>query len=188
MKLEKFLEINAPAAGAASRALARLTRRPVVVKMLNARLLRLPQDRPQLDHEELSVGIYLSIIGGLQGAALLCFTEPRARALAAALVGRPLGGSVQMTELEESALKELANIVCGNYVTALSNRLGVKILPGLPNITRGLCGSMLEQVILRGALDSREALLIDVELDLPEAITVGFLLVCLKVERLIEVR
>ncbi|MBI2386617.1 MAG: chemotaxis protein CheC [Elusimicrobia bacterium] len=188
MKLERFLAINAPAAGAASRALAKLTRRPVVVKMLNARVVRLPQDRPKLDREELAVGIYMSIIGGIQGAALLCFTEPRARAVAAMLVGRPPGGSLQMTELEESALKELANIICGNYVTALSNQLGAKILPGLPNITRGLCGSMLEQVILRGALDSREALLIDVELDLPEFVTMGFLLVCLKVEHLIEVR
>lgn len=187
MNLEKFVAINGPAAAAASRALSRLTRKPVVVKMMNARLMRLPDDRPALDRGEFSLGVYLSIIGGLQGTSLLCFPESQARGLAQMLVGGPPGATGSMTELEESALKELANIICGNYVSSLSNLLGVKILPGLPNVTRGLCGSMLEQVILRSTLDSREALRIDVELDLPAGVTLGLLLLCIKSEQLIEV-
>lgn len=186
MNLENFVAISGPAAAAASRALSRLTRKPVVVKMMNARLMRLPDDRPALDRGEFSLGVYLSIIGGLQGTSLLCFPESQARGLAQMLVGTP-GVSAQMTELEESALKELANIICGNYVSSLSNLLGVKILPGLPNVTRGLCGSMLEQVILRSTLDSREAMRIDVELDIPGGVTLGLLLLCLQSEQLIEV-
>jgi chemotaxis protein CheC len=186
VKLERFVAINAPAAEAASRALARMTRRPATVKLLNANLVRLPDDRPGLDREELVVGVYLAIVGGLEGAALLCFQEQKAVALTGMLVGTAAGSSSRLTVMDESALMELGNIICGNYVTELSNSLEVKVLPGLPHFARGMFGSMLEQVIARHALDAQVAVLIDVELDLPAGVMLGHLLLCFKMERLIS--
>lgn len=186
MRLERFVAINVPAAAAASRALVQLTRRPAVVKLLNAKLIELPEARPSLDREEMVSGVYLSIIGGLQGAALLCFPEAKAIVLTEMLVGKLHGRSSRLSELDESALKELGNIICGNYVTALSNHLRVKVLPGLPHFARGMFGSMLEQLIARHALDARLALLIDVELDLPAGCMLGHLMLCFKMDRLID--
>jgi len=185
LKLERFVAINAPAAEAASRALARLTRRPATVKLLNANLVRLPEDRPGLDREELVVGVYLSIVGGLEGAALLCFQEQKAVFLTGMLVGDDSGGT-RLSVMDESALMELGNIICGNYVTELSNSLDAKVLPGLPHFARGMFGSMLEQVVARHALDTQVAVLIDVELDLPAGIMLGHLLLCFKMDPLIS--
>lgn len=186
MKLERFVAINAPAAAAASRALAKLTRRPAAVKLLNAKLIRLSEDRPDLDLEELMVGVYQSIDGGLKGAALLCFPEAKAAAFTELLVGTPAGGSARMTDMDESALKELGNIICGNYVTALSNRLKVKVMPGLPQLARGAFGAICERVVALHGLDAEEALVIDVELDLPAGNAMGRLLLCFETDPLID--
>lgn len=186
MNLDRFVAINAPAAAAASRALARLTRRTAAVKLLNVKLVALSETHLVFDPEEIVVGISMPISGGLQGAALLCFSEPKARALNKILVGTLAGGSARSTDLDESALKEMGNIVCGNYVTALSNQIRVKVIPGVPHLARGVFGPMLERVIAGLARDARVVLLIDVELDLPAGVILGHLLLNFDGESVIE--
>lgn len=185
MKLETFLAINAPAAVAASKALSRLTGRPAVVKLLDGKLIEPAVKHPALGREQLVIGIHLSIHGRLQGAALLCFPEPKAFELSRLLVVKPRGAR-RLTELDESALKELGNIICGNYVTALANKLRAKVLPGLPRLTRGRFGVIFEQLIARQSLDEPISLLINVEIDLPAGAMMGHMLLCLKTGALID--
>lgn len=187
MNLATFLSINAPAAAAASEALAKLTRRSASVKLLNAKLLSSMGDHPPFDREEIVSGVYLPITGGLPGAALLCFQEEKVSPLIEMLRKTKVENPSRLTELEESALKELGNIICGNYVTALSNALRVRILPGVPHFTRAMFGSMLEEVVARLPPDARGAVLVDVEIDLPSEAMLGYLLLCFEPERLIDV-
>jgi chemotaxis protein CheC len=188
VNLDRFVAINALAAAAASRALARLTRRSADVKLLNAKLVGLAETHRVIDFDEIVVGISMSISGGLQGAALLCFSEPKALALSEILVGTLAGGSARSTDLDESALNELGNIVCGNYVTALANQLNVKVMPGIPHLTRGVFGPMLEQVIAGLAFSPQLVLLIDVELHLPAGVVLGHLLFTFMGESIIDAR
>jgi chemotaxis protein CheC len=185
MNLKRFAEISAPASAAASRALARLAGPGAAVKLLNAELIS-PAECRFLDREETSAGVSMSIKGGLEGEALLCFPEAKALALGEILAGRMSDGTARPADLDESALKELGNIICGNYVTALSNQLRVKVMPGIPYLMRGACGLMLEQVVARLGLDAAAALLVDVELDLPAGSVLGRLLLCFKTERAIN--
>lgn len=177
MMLEHFVEITGAAASSAARALSRMARRPAVVKMMNARLVQLPAERPELDLEGLVSGVYLPISGGLRGAALLCFAEPRALALVDMVIGTPraLG---RAPELDTSALKELGNIICGNYVNEISNRLGLKISPGLPQVARGSFAEICGRVLALHDLDARPAVVLDVELNLPPGNAMGHLLLC----------
>lgn len=186
MRLDQFIAFNAPAAAAASRALSKLTRRPATVKLLDARVFRLSQDRPDLNPAELVVGVYLSINGSpLKGAVLLCFPELKAAALTDLLVGTPSREPARLKDMDESALKELGNIICGNYMTVLSNRLDVKVIPGLPQFVRGAFGPLCEEVVALHEL-AESALVIDVELDLPAGRTLGHLLVCFETDPLIS--
>jgi chemotaxis protein CheY-P-specific phosphatase CheC len=93
VKVERFLEINSSAASAASEALAKLTHRPTAVKLLNARLVDPMKERPTVGREDVVMGIYLEITGGVQGAALLCFSEHKAAYLAQTLTGEDAAGS-----------------------------------------------------------------------------------------------
>jgi chemotaxis protein CheC len=46
-------------------------------------------------------------------------------------------------ELEQSGLKEVCNIVCSAYLTALSNLMGMMLLPSVPTLTVGsLAGAL----------------------------------------------
>lgn len=188
MRLERFVAINAPASAAASSALARMTRREAVVKLRHAKLIGPGVDGHGLDAKTAAAGVYMTINGGLQGAAVLCFPEANADAIGEILVGRPAGGSSPQAEIRESALKELGNVICGNYVSALSNRMRVKVTPGIPYFTRGTCLSILERVVERYALEERGTLLIDVELGFPEGVALGRLLLCFKTGSAIDIR
>ena len=42
-----------------------------------------------------------------------------------------------MGEMEQSGLKEVGNIVCSAYLTALSNFMGMMLLPSVPTLTTG---------------------------------------------------
>lgn len=187
MKLEHFVEITGAAASAAARALSRMARREAVVKMMNARLIRLPAERPELELEGIVSGVYLSINGGLRGAALLCFAEPRALALVDMVLETP-GAPPRATEFDASAFKELGNIICGNYLNEVSNRLRIKISPGLPQLTRGTFSEVCERVIALHDLAARSAVLLDVQLDLPPGNAMGHLLLCVETAGGIEAR
>jgi chemotaxis protein CheC len=186
MRMEQFVRINAPAAAAASRALTQLAHRPAEIKLTHAEFVELSAEPASFDREEVVDGIYFAISGGLEGAALLCFPEQKAFDLSAILLGKASVRSAKLSELGESALMEVGNIICGNYLTELSNVLRLKVVPGVPHFARGMFGSMLEQVVARSSADPQTALLIDVELDLPAGSLLGHLLLYFKTGPLID--
>src|SRR5690606_21442535 len=53
------------------------------------------------------------------------------------ILRRPLGPMRELGDMEQSGLKEVGNIVCSAYLTALSNFMGMMLLPSVPALTIG---------------------------------------------------
>lgn len=185
MNADRFLKINAAAAGAASAALVRLTGRPIVVKLKRAELMD-GEEPPGPGLGEDSAGVSLDITGGMHGAALLCFPMLSARLLVGPLVG-DRGAGEEFTAMERSALEEIGNIICGSYVTVLSNEIKTKIIPGIPTLLFGVFESMYEDAVARLPNEERRALVIEVEIELAGKVVIGRLLLFLETEKLLEV-
>ena len=118
----KLQEINKEAALNTSAALKKLIGQPVSVVISKPEVKDVKELSPTIGAEEIVAGVYLPISGDIQGAALLIFPKETTFTLSDLLVRRPPGTTQELTELDKSALKEVGNIITGNYFTVLGNR------------------------------------------------------------------
>ncbi len=79
--------------------------------------------------DEEAIGILLYFLGDLTGLTLLLLSKEEATSLLSLLLGEKVE---KIGPDEESALKEIGNIITGAYMTALSDFLGLLALPSVP--------------------------------------------------------
>ncbi len=91
---------------------------------------------------------------------LLMFDLAEAKKIAALMTMAP---SVEELEesMEESAIQELANIVIGSFLTAISDFTGVQLIPTPPLRVVDSFNSILDNVIVKQSLLSEKALVFD---------------------------
>ncbi|MGI9045044.1 MAG: chemotaxis protein CheC [Gemmatimonadaceae bacterium] len=90
------------------------------------------------------VSVVMDMHGSLEGHTLLALPLVTGRRLADLMLRRERrpGGTLDL--LEESALKEAGNILGGAYMTALSEFLGMTLLPSPPRLTVGTTDDVME--------------------------------------------
>src|SRR5918999_1705114 len=93
----------------------------------------------------------------LPGRTLLVFPQPTAVRLAELMLRRPVGSSRGLGELEQSAIKEAGNILSGQYMNALSEFMGLMLLPSPPSLAVDMSSAVLTTAHLQFASD-REVL------------------------------
>ena len=160
----KLQEINNQAALSASGALSKLIGRQVKMNITMADIRNIGELSPIIAPEEIVAGVYLPVTGEIAGAALLIFPKESAFNLSDLLVRRELGTTRKLTGLDESALKELGNIVCGSYLTVLSNALQVKTIGQVPSFSFDMFGAIVSQIITAFAQKSEKALVVEIEI------------------------
>ena len=133
--LDRVRELTSIGAGHAADAFARVVGRPCRMRVPTVRLLRSEALASEFvnsirDDERASMcGIFFDVEGGLGGVLALLFPrasrEPIVRALLAT------GGAV-LRDAEESALRELGNMLVSHAVSAMADTLGTRVLPSIP--------------------------------------------------------
>ncbi|MBU0571412.1 MAG: chemotaxis protein CheC [Candidatus Omnitrophica bacterium] len=183
IKLEKMINESARAA---SDALSKLSDNQVTIKVSSAEITNVKRTWPGIGPETIVGGIYMPISGEVAGAALIVIPENVAYALSDMLVKRPVGSTKKLTELDISALKEVGNIICGNFMTIFSNTLKVKIVENLPQFTFDMFGAVVEQIIAQFAERSERALIIEVRFSFGETSTPGNIILIFGIEEIDE--
>lgn len=169
--LEGFQAISKAAAENASQALAKLTGKPVSVEILKAEMRPVTEFGVALEPEALVTAIYLPITGDVRGASLLVFPKEVALNLCDVLLKRPSGTTRALSELGESALKEVGNIIAGSYLTVLANKLQIKLVEHIPSLSSDMYGAVLDQATSQLAERVEQALVLEVRFNI-EAVTV----------------
>jgi len=182
--LDKLQEINKKAALNTSRALSKLIDRPVGVEISNATVKKMEKLSPLIDPEDIVAVIYLPITGGLKGASLLIFPKETAFTLSDLLMKREPGTTKKLTELDKSALKEVGNILSGNYFTTLSNMLQVKIIENIPRFSFDMFGAIISQIISNFAQEAEKALIIEIEFTFKPIKLKGYFLLLFRLEEI----
>jgi len=173
----KLQEVNEQAAVNASEALSKLIDRQVEVEISKTEVKKVEDLSPLIGPEEMVAGIYLPVTGDINGAALLIFPKETAFVLSDLLVKREPGTTHKLTELDKSALKEVGNIISGNYLTVLANVLQIKIIEHIPNFSFDMFGAIVSQIITDFAQKTEKALVIEIEFTFkPETFKGYFLL------------
>ena len=160
---DKLKSINTEAALAASSALCKMIGQPVNLRAINTSVIKSNELGSLFEREAVVAATYLPITGDVRGAALLIFTEASAIRLAELLLKKEPGTTKKLSELGCSALQEVGNIICGNYLTVLSNALQAKIVEHVPHFSLDMFGAIMEQVISQFAGDAERAVVVAIE-------------------------
>ena len=95
----------------------------------------------------------MNMLGDLTGRTLLVFPKSTAIRLGELLLHRPHAGGGELNELEQSAIKEAGNILSGAYMNALSDFMGLMLLPSPPSLAIDMSRAVLTTAYLQFGTD-----------------------------------
>lgn len=135
-------------AGHAATALAQLTESPIMISVPTAVFSGADALRQQLGAVPQPVAaVVMGMLGQLSGKTALIFPRPTVVRLAEMMLRRPSGSCKVLSELETSAIREAGNILSGAYMNALSDFLGLLLLPSPPLLVIDQAAAVVDHVV-----------------------------------------
>jgi chemotaxis protein CheC len=177
LQLDALRELANIGSGNAGTALSSLLGRAVDISVPNALALPLAEAVDSAGGlggvEQDATAVVLPVFGDLSGVVLLLFTPADVLTLTGLLGVEP------GTEVGDSALGEVGNILGSSYVNSLAAMTGLEIEPGPPQTASDMLGALVASVVLSqldGASDT--VLMLDSALQVEdENCSMSFLLV-----------
>ena len=144
LELDALREVVNIGASHAATALSQLTDQPIAVSMpvVNTAATKAIADLLGMPPQSV-VAASMQVLGDFPGRIWLVLPESDGRILCDLLLGRDPASNTEFDELAESTFKEAANILVGAYLNALSEMMGVVLLPSVPSLARGASDKML---------------------------------------------
>ena len=154
VQLDALREVANIGAGHAATALSQMTGSTIMISVPTINISSL-EDMPQhiSEPEEPIAAVLMHMLGDLTGRTLLVFPRPTAMRLAELMLRRPAGSSREMGALEQSAIKEAGNILSGAYMNALSEFMGLMLLPSPPSLAIDMSSAILSTAFLQFGTD-----------------------------------
>ncbi|MGB9614351.1 MAG: CheY-P phosphatase CheC [Fervidobacterium sp.] len=110
--------------------------------------------------EETVAAIKMTLREDMTGEIILLF-EPRAvKIIAKALTGMEISNVTELDEFSSSMLKEIGNIMCGSYVTALAGFTNLYINPDPPDLVVDMISAIISEISLPLALAGEDNLML----------------------------
>src|SRR5260221_14747986 len=166
-------------AGRGATAVSQMTNRRILISLPEINIARL-EEVPELlgSAQEVVCAVLMHMLGDLTGRTLLLFPEPVGRRLCDMLLRRPLGTTTTFEVIEQSALKEAGNILSGAYMNALSDFMGMLLLPSVPSLVIDLSAAVLTTTYLNFGHDRDFVFCVETEfrIDAEEELSGHFLL------------
>ena len=145
-RMDALKEVANIGAGHAATALSLMTGARIMIDVPTINVAPLEELIPGIaDEGSEVVSVLMDMHGSLKGHTLLALPLATGRRLADLMLRRErrTGGALDL--LEESALKEAGNILGGAYMTALSEFLGMTLLPSPPRLSVGTTETVMEE-------------------------------------------
>ena len=143
-QLDAIREVANIGAGHAATALSGMTNRKIMITVPRV-YVRPLEDACDLVGAPDSViaAVLMHMMGDLTGRAMVLFPQRAAHTLCDFLFRRPMGANTELGEMEQSGLKEAGNILASAYLNALSDFMGMMLVPSVPSLVIDLSGAVL---------------------------------------------
>lgn len=143
-QLDAMREVANIGAGHAATALSQMTNRKIMISVPRVNVRPLEEACDVVGSpDEVIAAVLMHMMGDLTGRALLMFPQPAARTLCDFLLRREPGTTQTFEVMERSALKEAGNILASAYLNALSDFMGMMLVPSVPSLVIDLSGAVL---------------------------------------------
>ncbi|MBQ4536828.1 MAG: chemotaxis protein CheC [Lachnospiraceae bacterium] len=142
--LDVLKEIGNIGAGNAMTALSQMLNCKVDMRVPQVKLLEFSEVGVLMGGEEqIMVGVFLAVEGDITGSMMFLVEQKSAKHLInKVMMGMGSPGET-LDEMEQSAMKEVGNIITGAYLNSLSMLTNLKIYPSPPDLTIDMAGAIL---------------------------------------------
>ncbi|HEX6861913.1 MAG TPA: chemotaxis protein CheC [Thermoanaerobaculia bacterium] len=180
LQLDALREVANIGAGHAATALGQMVNSRIMISVPRVNILRL-EEVPELlgQPDDPIAAVMMHMLGDLTGRTLVIFPVSSAKTLTDILFKREPGGTKEFGPMEESGLKETGNILSSAYMNALSDFMGMMLLPSVPSLVVDQAGAVLTTAYLNFGHDRDYVFCVETEfnfLDSPVQIRGHFLL------------
>ena len=154
VQLDALREVANMGAGHAATALSQMTGGTILISVPRINIQRLEDIPPELSApEEPVAAVLMHMLGDLTGRTRRVFPRPTAMRISELMLRRPEGSSKGLGELEQSAIKEAGNILSGAYMNALSDFMGMMLLPSPPSLAVDMSSAVLSTAYVQFGSD-----------------------------------
>jgi chemotaxis protein CheC len=142
LQLDALQEVANIGAGHAATALSQMTGHTIMISVPRLTITRLEDVHNEIEsREEPVAAVLMRMLGDLTGLTMLIFPRLTALRVASLMMKKP--GITDLGTFEQSALKEAGNILSAAYLNALSEFLGMILLPSPPSLAVDLSHAIL---------------------------------------------
>jgi chemotaxis protein CheC len=149
LERDALREVANIGAGHAATALSQMTGRKIMISVPEVSVRRLEEVAELVGPPDTVIAaVLMHVMGDLTGRTLVVLPEDSARALCTLLLRRPAPPGGGFDEMQQSTIKETGNILCSAYMNALSDFLGMMLVPSVPALVVDLAGAVLTTTYL----------------------------------------
>ncbi len=143
-QLDAIREVANIGAGHAATALSGMTNRKIMITVPRVYVRPLEEACDLVGPPGAVVAaVLMHMMGDLTGRAMVLFPQRAAYTLCDFLFRREMGTTKELAVMEQSSLKEAGNILASAYLNALSDFMGMMLVPSVPSLVIDLSGAVL---------------------------------------------
>lgn len=143
-QMDVLREIGNIGAGNAATALARMLDRKIDMKVPIVRVIKFSEVGEILgEADKMVVGILLGVQGDITGSIMFVLDLEATRIMVNLIFGRSPDSTLELDEMDCSAIQEMGNILAGSYLSALSTLTNLNIKPDVPSLAIDMAGAVL---------------------------------------------
>jgi chemotaxis protein CheC len=153
LQLDALREVANIGAGHAATALSQMVGETIMITVPTINIARLEEVPVQMsDPDEPVAAVLMHMMGDLTGRTLLVFPKRSAVRLASLLLKKK-ESEQSLSEMGQSAIKEAGNILSSAYMNALSDFMGMLLLPSPPSLAVDMSEAVLTTAYLQFGTD-----------------------------------
>jgi chemotaxis protein CheC len=153
LQLDALREVANIGAGHAATALSQMIGETIMISVPTINVSRLEDVPPHITSpDEPVAAVLMHMLGDLTGRTLLVFPRRTALRLAELLLRRR-ETSEDFSDMQQSAIKEAGNILSSAYMNALSDFMGMMLLPSPPSLAIDMSTAVLTTAYLQFGSD-----------------------------------
>jgi chemotaxis protein CheC len=167
LQLDALREVANIGAGHAATALSQMTGQTIMINVPQINIAPIEDIPNQVGSDEEPVAaVLMKILGDLTGLALLVFPQPTALRLAGLMMKKE--NLQELGEIEQSAIREAGNILSAAYLNALSEFMGMILLPSPPTLAIDMSDAVMTSTFLEVAQGAEYVFCVETEFHLKE--------------------
>jgi chemotaxis protein CheC len=162
LERDALREVANIGAGHAATALSQMTNRTIMIAVPEVNVRRLEEVAELVGPPDTVIAaVLMHMMGDLTGRTMVILPDSSAKAVCDILLHRAPGQTNSYEDMERSTLRETGNILSSAYLNALSDFMGMMLVPSVPSLVVDLAGAVLTTTYLNFGHDREFIFCID---------------------------